>query len=490
MDAITKVQSPIYSVPSVEYLTFEDILDFCKDRHIEFIDLKFIDMPGVWQHYTLVINQLTEDLFTLGVGFDGSSIRGFQKIHESDMLLRADINTAFVDPFMDASTISFICNIVDPIKRVVYSRDSRFVAQKAENHLQRTGIADTAYFGPELEFYIFDDVRFGQTYNRGFYQIDSNEGFWNTDRDEKPNLGYKVRFKEGYFPAPPMDSLQNLRSKMVEVMLSCGMNVELHHHEVGTAGQAEIDMKYTTLVDMADNVMKYKYITKNVAHRYGKTVTFMPKPIFMDNGSGMHVHVSLWKEMENIFFEYGRYGNISQSAEYFIGGLIKHIGSVLAFTSPTTNSYRRLVPGYEAPINLIYSQRNRSACVRIPMYLESALAKRIEFRPPDCSCNPYLAFSAVLMAGLDGIENKILPPEPIDKDLYELEEEEARKIKSTPGSLEEVIDALEKDHDFLLKGDVFTEDLIGTYIEYKRKKEIDQIRLRPHPWEYALYYDI
>lgn len=483
---------PIYMVSGngKKTLTYLDILNFCKERHIEFIDLKFIDLPGLWQHYTLAINQLTEDLFTTGTGFDGSSIRGFQAIHESDMLLRPIIDTAFIDPFMDHPTISFICNVIDPIKRRYYSRDPMFVAQKVEDYLQKTGIADTCYYGPELEFYIFDSVRFEQTYQKGFYEIDSQEGFWNAGAEEKPNLGYKIRYKQGYFPAPPMDSLQNLRSKMVEVLLGMGVNVEIHHHEVGTAGQAEIDMKYGTLVNMANNVMKYKYVTKNVARRYGKTVTFMPKPILMDNGSGMHVHISLWKDERNIFFEQGRYADISRDCEFFIGGLIKHVSSLLAFTSPTTNSYRRLVPGYEAPINLIYSQRNRSACVRIPMYSTSEKAKRIEFRLPDPACNPYLAFSAMLMAGLDGIENETEPPEPIDKDLYELEEEEQALIKSTPGSLEEVINALEKDHAYLLKGNVFTEDLIETYIEYKRKNEIEQVALRPHPWEFALYFDI
>jgi glutamine synthetase len=471
-------------------LTYQDILNFCKERHIEFIDLKFTDLPGLWQHYTLSISQLSEDLFTTGTGFDGSSIRGFQAIHESDMLLRPNIETAFLDPFMDNPTISFICNIIDPIKRRFYTRDPLYVAQKAEDYLQKTGIADTAYFGPEPEFYIFDDIRFEQTYNRGFYQVDSKEGFWNSGVEEKPNLGYKVRFKQGYFPAPPMDSQQNLRSKMVEVLRAVGVEAEIHHHEVGTAGQAEIDIRFDSLVSMADNVMKYKYVIKNVARRYGKAATFMPKPIFMDNGSGMHVHVSLWSGRKNIFFEQGRYADLSRACELFIGGLIAHADSLLAFTSPTTNSYRRLVPGYEAPINLIYSQRNRSACVRIPMYSTAESAKRIEFRPPDPSCNPYLAFSAILMAGLDGVENEIEPPVPIDKDLYELQPREAQKIKSTPGSLKEVVDALEKDHDYLLKGGVFTEDLINTYIEYKRKNEIDQVGLRPHPWEFALYFDI
>jgi len=364
------------------------------------------------------------------------------------------------------------------------------VAQKAEIYLVKTGIADTAYFGPEAEFFILDDIRFDQSYNYGFYYVDSIEGFWNSGKEENPNLGHKPRYKEGYFPVPPIDSYQNLRSKMVKVLMSVGVEVEVHHHEVATGGQAEIDLKYNTLVKMADNLMKYKYVIKNVAYRYNKTVTFMPKPIFMDNGSGMHVHQSLWKDGKNLFFEAGRYGDISKLAEYYIGGLLYHAPSLLAFCAPTTNSYRRLVPGFEAPVSLIYSQRNRSACVRIPMYSASEKAKRIEFRPPDPSCNPYLAFAAMLMAGLDGIENQIEPPEPIDKDIYELEPEEKAKIKSTPGSLEEAINALEKDHDYLLKGGVFTEDLIEMWIEYKRKNEINYVKLRPHPAEFILYYDV
>lgn len=471
-------------------MTFKDLTKLIKEKAVEFVDLKFTDLPGLMQHFTLPIKDFSEELFTEGIGFDGSSIRGFQTIDESDMLLKPDMNSAFLDPFTDDVTLSFICNVKDPITLKLYSRDPRYIAQKAERYLSTTGIADTAYFGPEAEFFIFDDIRFDQTYNHGFYYIDSQEGFWNSGKDGKPNLGYKPRYKEGYFPAPPMDSFQNLRSKMVKVMLDIGVEAELHHHEVATGGQAEIDIRYNTLISMADSLMKYKYVIKNVAYRYNKTVTFMPKPIFMDNGSGMHVHQSLWKNGRNLFYAPGRYADISKLAEYYIGGLIHHASSLLAFCAPTTNSYRRLVPGYEAPINLIYSQRNRSACVRIPMYSPSEKAKRIELRFPDPSCNPYLAFSAMLMAGLDGIENQIEPPEPIDKDLYELEPEEKAKIKSTPGSLEEVINALEKDHEYLLKGDVFTEDLIEMWIDYKRKKEIDVVRLRPHPAEFALYYDI
>lgn len=471
-------------------MTLKYLNKFIKEKGVEFVDLKFTDLPGLLQHFTIPVKDFSEELFTEGIGFDGSSIRGFQAIDESDMLLKPDMNTSFLDPFTDDVTLSFICNVKDPITLKLYSRDPRHIAQKAERYLYTTGIADTVYFGPEAEFFIFDDIRFDQTYNHGFYYIDSQEGFWNSGKDGQPNLGYKPRYKEGYFPTPPMDSFQNLRSKMVKVMLNIGVEAELHHHEVATGGQAEIDIKYNTLVDMADSLMKYKYVIKNVAYRYNKTVTFMPKPVFMDNGSGMHVHQSLWKKGKNLFFEAGRYGDISKLAEYYIGGLIRHASSLLAFCAPTTNSYRRLVPGYEAPINLIYSQRNRSACVRIPMYSASEKAKRIELRFPDPSCNPYLAFPAMLMAGLDGIENRIEPPVPIDKDLYELEHEEKAKIKSTPGSLEEVINALEKDHGYLLKGDVFTEDLIDMWIDYKRKKEIDIVRLRPHPAEFALYYDI
>lgn len=471
-------------------MALSDIEKTIKENDVEFVDFKFIDLPGLWQHFSIPIGEFSPDLFTEGIAFDGSSIRGFQSIDESDMLLLPDVNASFLDPFTDDATLSLICNVKDPITQQLYSRDPRYVAQKAERYLNTTGIADTIYVGPEAEFYIFDDIRFDQSYNRGFYQIDSTEGFWNSGKEENPNLGYKPRYKEGYFPVPPMDSYQNLRSKMVKTLLGVGVEVEVHHHEVGTAGQAEIDMRFTTLVDMADNLMKYKFVVKNVAHRHNKTVTFMPKPIFMDNGSGMHVHQSLWKGGKNLFFEPGRYGDISKMAEYYIGGILHHAPSLLGLCAPTTNSYRRLVPGYEAPINLIYSQRNRSACVRIPMYSTSEKAKRIEVRFPDPSCNPYLAFSALLMAGLDGIENQMEPPAPVDQDLYELEGEEKAKIKSTPGSLEEVIDALEKDHAYLLKGGVFTEDLLEMWIDYKREREINFVRLRPHPAEFALYYDI
>ncbi len=468
----------------------KDLTKFVKEHRLEFIDLKFIDIPGMWQHITIPIHQLSEDLFIQGIGFDGSSIRGFQPINESDMLIKPDPETAFIDPFSEDPTLSMICNVKDPITQTPYSRDPRNVGQKAERYLSVSGIADQAFFGPEPEFYIFDDIRFEQTYNTGFYRIDSQEGFWNTGRDEGPNLGYKPRFKEGYFPVPPTDSLQNLRAKMCKVMADIGVPVILHHHEVATAGQCEIGIRTDSLVRTADTLMKYKYVVKNVARRHGKTVTFMPKPIFMDNGSGMHVHQSLWRAGRNLFYDPNGYAGLSTIARHYIGGILHHAPSLLAFTSPTTNSYRRLVPGYEAPINLVYSQRNRSACVRIPMYSPSEKAKRIEFRCPDCSCNPYLAFAAMLMAGLDGIENRIEPPDPIDEDIYELSPEEKKHIKATPGSLGEVLDALERDHAYLLKGDVFTEDLIEVWIEYKRKREDDQIRLRPHPYEFALYFDI
>ncbi len=471
-------------------MNLKELTRYAKDKQLEFIDMKFTDIPGMWQHITIPIQDLAEDLFIAGLGFDGSSIRGFQPINESDMLLRPDPATAFVDPFMADPTLSMICNVKDPVTQIPYSRDPRNVAQKAERYLSACGIADTVWFGPEPEFYIFDDIRYDQNQHSGFYRIDSVEGSWNTGREEGPNLGYKPRYKEGYFPVPPTDSLQNLRAKMCKVMTEVGIPVILHHHEVATAGQCEIGVRVNTLVNTGDMLMKYKYVVKNVAHKHGKTVTFMPKPLFMDNGSGMHVHQSLWRGGRNLFYDPSGYGGISQICRHYIGGLLHHAPSLLAFTSPTTNSYRRLVPGYEAPINLVYSQRNRSACVRIPMYSQSEKAKRIEFRCPDCSCNPYLALAAMLMAGLDGIEKEMEPPPPIDHDIYELPAEEKKHIRATPGSLSEVLDNLEKDHTYLLKGDVFTKDLIEVWIEYKRKRENDMIRLRPHPYEFALYYDI
>ena len=477
-------------------MTANDVMQLIKDKGIQAVDLRFIDLPGLWQHFTVSAKEFEADVFEEGIGFDGSSIRGFQAIQESDMLLFPDPATAFVDPFFEIPTLNIICNVKDPITGESYSRDPRYVAQKATAYLKSTGIADTAFFGPEPEFFIFDDIRFGQSYQHGFYHIDADEGFWNAGRTENPdaagnsrNLGYKPRYKEGYFPVPPMDSHQDLRTEMMLELEKVGVEVEVHHHEVGTAGQAEIDMRFDSLVSMGDKLMKYKYVIKNVGRRHGKTVTLMPKPIFQDNGSGMHVHQSLWLNGKNTFFEPDAYAGLSKTALHYIGGILKHAGALLAFCNPTTNSYRRLVPGYEAPINLIYSMRNRSAAVRIPVYSGSEKAKRIETRFPDPTCNGYLAFSALLMAGLDGIQNAITPMGPLDKDLYDLPPEEHAKIPSTPGSLEEALDALEADHEFLLKGDVFTQDLIDAWIDYKRG-EVDAIRLRPHPWEFAMYFDI
>jgi glutamine synthetase len=467
-----------------------DVVKLAKTAGVKIVDLKFIDLPGVWQHFSIPVDDLDLDLFEEGIGFDGSSIRGFQIIHESDMLLVADAETARVDPMLEIPTLSLICNVVDPITRKRYSRDPRYIAQKAESHLASAKIADLSYWGPELEFYIFDDVRYDQNAHCGYYYIDSDEGIWNSGREEAPNLGYKLRHKEGYFPVPPADTLQDIRSEIMLELKAVGIHAEVHHHEVGTAGQCEIDMRYTTLTKMADNVMYYKYIIRNVARKYGMVATFMPKPIFGDNGSGMHTHQSLWKGNTNLFWDEKGYGQISQTAKYYIGGLLKHASPLLGLCAPTTNSYRRLVPGYEAPVNLVYSQRNRSAAVRIPVYSKSAKSKRVEFRCPDPAANPYLCFAAQLMAGLDGIRNKIDPGKPIDKDLYELEPDEAAKIKSTPGSLGEVLDALEKDHDWLLAGDVFTPDVIETWLSYKREKELAPVNLRPVPYEFFLYFDL
>ena len=467
-----------------------ELLQFVSDEGIKMVDLRFVDLPGLWQHFSISANEVEEEMFEEGVGFDGSSIRGFQEIQESDMILIPDASTAFKDPFTAVPTLNIICNVKDPVTLQSYTRDPRHIAQKAENYLKSTGIGDTAYFGPEPEFFVLDDIRFDQSYNYGYYYVDSKEGFWNSGKEENPNLGYKPRYKEGYFPVPPMDSLQDIRSEMVLLLEEIGVQVEVHHHEVGTAGQCEIDMRFDTLTSMADKFLKYKYIIKNVGRRHGKTVTLMPKPIFQDNGSGMHIHTSIWKAGKNVFYEPGGYADLSKTAVYYIGGILKHTPALLGFCAPTTNSYRRLVPGYEAPINLIYSQRNRSAAVRIPAYSRSEKAKRVETRFPDPSCNGYLAFAALLMAGLDGVQNKITPPDPIDKDLYDLAPADAANVKSTPGNLEDVLNALEDDHDFLLKGDVFTKDVIETWIDYKRTREVDPMRLRPHPHEFALYFDI
>jgi glutamine synthetase len=467
-----------------------DVLKQVRDAGIKVVDFRFVDLPGVWQHFSIPASELSADAFEDGLGFDGSSIRGFQQIQESDMLLMPDPSSAFLDPFTAEKTLNIICDVADPLTRESYSRDPRYIARKAQDYLKSTGLADTCFFGPEAEFYILDDVRFDQNSHSGYYFLDSVEGVWNSGREENPNLGFKIRYKEGYFPCPPMDHYQDLRTEMMLKLIEVGVPVEVHHHEVGTAGQSEIDMRFGTLLQMADNLMKYKWCIKNVARKAGKTVTFMPKPIFQDNGSGMHCHQSLWKGEQPLFFDERGYAGLSEMAIYYIGGLLKHAPSILAFAAPTTNSYRRLVPGYEAPINLIYSQRNRSACVRIPMYSNSPKAKRVEFRPPDPSCNPYLAFPAMMMAGLDGIRNRIMPQAPIDKDLYDLEPEEKHEVKNTPGSLGEVLTALEQDHQYLLQGGVFTQDVIDTWIAYKREREMEQVNLRPHPYEFYLYYDI
>ena len=468
----------------------EDVIAFARAQGIKMVDYRFTDLPGTWQHFSTPIGELTADTFKSGLGFDGSSIRGFQKIHESDMVLMPDPTTAFVDPVLEVPTMAIVCDVADPVKNAPYTRDPRHVAKKAEAYLARTGVATISYWGPEVEFYIFNDVRFDQTSHSGYYFVDSEEGIWNSGQNGgKPNLGFRPRYKEGYFPVPPVDKQQDLRSEIVMNLIDSGIDVEIHHHEVGTAGQAEIDMRFKPLVLMGDQVMKYKYIVRNTCYKKGYTATFMPKPLFGDNGSGMHVHQSLWKGNVNLFFDPDGYGLISETARHYIGGLLRHAPALLALAAPTTNSYRRLVPGYEAPINLVYSKRNRSACVRIPMYSDSPRAKRIELRFPDPSSNPYLTFAAVLMAGLDGILNGIEPPPPVDEDLYEMPEAERAHIQSTPGSLAEVLDALEKDHDFLLKGDVFTSDLIETWIAYKREREVEPIALRPHPYEFFLYYD-
>jgi len=468
----------------------QDVLALAKEKCCLFVDLKFIDLPGIWQHYTLSINELNEALFEEGNGFDGSSIRGFRSIHESDMLLVPDPATAIIDPILESPTLSLICDVRDPVTGADYSRDPRHIAKQAEAYLKATGLADTSYWGPELEFFIFNSVRFEQNSHFGYYEVDSQEGIWNSGNGEGNNTGYRPRHKEGYFPVPPTDQIHDIRTKIALKMMEGGLDVEKHHHEVATAGQVEFGLRFGPLTRQADNVMLYKYIAKNVAIRNGFTVTFMPKPLFQDNGSGMHVHQSLFKGDKNVFYDAKGYALLSQTAKYYIGGLLAHSPALLAFCAPTTNSYRRLVPGYEAPINLVYSQRNRSASIRIPLYSTNLRSKRIEYRCPDSSCNPYLAFSAMLMAGLDGIKNKIDPGQPIDKDIYDLEPEEKAKIKSTPGSLLEVLEALDKDHDFLLEGGVFTEDLIDTWINYKRKNEYDAVALRPHPYEFYLYYDI
>src|SRR5437868_265981 len=475
----------------MEKRSSNDVLKLVKDAGVEIVDVRFCDLPGLMQHFSVPAHELTEDVFEDGLGIDGSSIRGFQEIQESDMILVPDPNTVVIDPFRTHRTLNINCFVRDPITLEPYSRDPRYVASKAEQHLLSTGLADTAYFGPEAEFFIFDDVRFHYDQHSASHSVDSIEAAWNTNRDEDGhNLGYKIRYKEGYFPLPPMDQYQDLRSEMILTMERLGIEVEIQHHEVGTAGQAEIDMRFDTMLRMADKLMLYKYVVKNVAAAAGKTATFMPKPIFQDNGSGMHCHQSLWKGGEPLFFSETGYAGLSDMARWYIGGLLQHAPAVLAFAAPTTNSYKRLVPGYEAPVNLVYSQRNRSASVRIPLYSKSPKAKRLEYRCPDPSCNPYLAFSPMLMAGLDGIQNRIEPPSPLDRDLYDLPPEELAKVPQVPGSLPEVLDALETDHEYLIAGGVFTPDVIETWIDYKRENEVDALRLRPHPWEFYLYYDI
>ncbi len=467
----------------------QDVLALMEKENVQVVDLRFMDFPGLWQHFSVPAHAIDADAFEDGLGFDGSSIRGWQTINESDMIVKPVPESAFIDPFTTHKTLVMICNICDPITGEDYTRDPRNIARKAENYLVSAGVADVAYFGPEAEFFIFDDIRFDQNEHEGYYFLDSVEGRWNSGKDEGPNLGYKPRYKEGYFPVPPSDSVHDIRTEMMLTMESMGIPVEAHHHEVATGGQSEIDMRFGRLVSMADNLLKYKYIIKNTAKKHGKTVTFMPKPIWNDNGSGMHIHMSLWKGDKNLFYG-DNYAGLSQTALYAIGGLLKHAPAVLAFTNPTTNSYKRLVPGFEAPVNLAYSQRNRSAAVRIPMYSASEKAKRFEFRCPDPSSNPYLAFAAMVMAAVDGIQNKIDPGEPLDKDIYDLPPQEAAKVAKTPGSLRAALEALEADHDFLLRGDVFTEDVIETWVDYKLENEVTALDLRPHPWEFSLYYDI
>jgi glutamine synthetase len=473
----------------------DDVVAFARDQNVQLVDLKFTDLPGTWQHFAVAARELGEGLLSEGVGFDGSSIRGFQAINESDMLLVPDTATACIDPFHEYPTLSLVCEVRDPVTGGAYSRDPRNVARKAEAHLAASGIADTAFFGPEAEFYIFEHVAYGQEPHRGFYEVDSPEGFWNAGRGfgrngdgGLPNLGYTNRSQQGYFPAAPLDTLSDLRGRMTLTLERLGVEVEVHHHEVGGPGQAEIDLRFQPLVRMADAMQLYKYVVRNVARQAGKVATFMPKPIFEENGSGMHTHMSLWKNGETIMYDPDGYGLLSDTARHYVGGLLAHAPALLAFCAPTTNSYKRLVPGYEAPVSLLYSQRNRSAAVRVPVYFATPKAKRVEFRSPDPSANPYLAFAALLMAGLDGVGRQIEPPDPVDENLYALPPERQAQIAQLPTSLDRVLDALEADHEFLLAGDTFTADLLEAYLEHKRD-EVDEVRLRPHPWEFALYLD-
>lgn len=470
--------------------TGAEVLRMIQDEDIKIIDLKFIDLPGIWQHLSIYRSEIDEDSFTDGVPFDGSSIRGWKSINESDMAMVPDPTTAWIDPFMKEKTLSLICSIKEPRTGEFYDRDPRTIAQKAIDYLISTGIGDTAFFGPEAEFFVFDDVRFNQTYNEGYYYVDSIEGRWNSGREEAGgNLGYKPRYKEGYFPVAPTDTLQDMRTEMLLTMADCGVPIEKHHHEVASGGQNELGFRFGTLVQAADHLMTYKYVIKNVAKKYGRSATFMPKPIFNDNGSGMHVHQSIWKDGQPTFWSDNTYANLSEIARHYIGGILRHAPALLAFTNPSTNSYKRLVPGFEAPVNLVYSQGNRSASVRIPLTGTNPKAKRLEFRCPDATCNPYLAFAAMLCAGIDGIKNKIEPGDPLDVDIYDLSPEELSKIPSTPGSLEAALECLESDHTFLVESGVFTEDFINNWIEYKLDTEVNPLRLRPHPYEFALYYD-
>ena len=469
-------------------MTPREALDFAKKHKVEMVDLKFVDLVGTWQHFSIPVSEFNLDLFKDGSGFDGSSIRGWKAIQNSDMLVFPDPNTARLDPFTELPTLSMVCSVQEPITRAGYERDPRGVAQRAEQYLKSTRIGDASFWGPEAEFFVFDHASYDQTSNSGYYFIDSEEGIWNSG-DDGHNLGSRPRHKEGYFPVAPTDTQQDIRSEMVREMEKAGIHVEKHHHEVATAGQAEIDLRFDTLLSMADKMMMYKYIVKNVARRHNKTATFMPKPLFQDNGTGMHTHQSIWKDGKPAFAG-KEYAGVSKMCLYYIGGILKHAQALAAFTNPTTNSYKRLTPGFEAPVLLAYSSRNRSAGIRIPMYSPNPKAKRIEVRFPDPSANCYLAFSAMLMAGLDGIQNKIDPGEPMDKNLYDLAPEEAANIPTVPASLAEALDNLENDHQFLLKGGVFSEDLVEAWIGYKRENEVDQVRIRPHPHEFFLYYDI
>src|ERR687898_188153 len=469
------------------------VLKYASEQGAKFVSVRFTDLPGSWQHLTFPIAELGEDEFEDGFGFDASSIRGWAAIHESDMLLVPDATRFWMDPFAEQPTLCLIGSAVDPITKEGYAFDPRSVAQRAESYLKFTGLADTAFFGPESEFFFFDSAKFHNDQHSAGYTIDSDEGHWNSGRDanefQGTNLGYRIRPKEGYVPVPPTDSLTDLRSEISLTLLKCGINVECHHHEVATAGQCEIDFRFSTMLGTADNLQIFKYVVRNTAFQLGKAATFMPKPLYGDNGSGMHCHQSLWKSNKPLFSGDG-YAGLSEMARYYIGGLLKHAAAVVAFAAPTTNSYKRLVPGFEAPVNLAYSARNRSAAIRIPMFSTNPKLKRLEFRPPDPSCNPYLAFAAMLMAGLDGVQNRIDPPDPLDKDLYDLPPEDMAKVPQVPGSLDESLAALEGDHEFLLAGGVFTQDVVDTWLSYKRENEIDELRLRPHPWEFYMYYDI